>query len=151
MVLDMRPLFEVSVVVGEIEIVGGPAGAQRRVGPLTGGAFTGERLNGIVLPGGQDWQTTRSDGALLLDARTLLRTNDGATIGMTYEGIRRGATEVMARLRLGEDVDPSEYYFRVTARFATSAPRYEWLNGIIAIGSGRRRPGGPVYQLFELL
>lgn len=142
-----RALFELSIDVGPIE----DAGAQRRVGPLTGGAFAGERLNGVVLPGGQDWQTIRSDGALLLDARTLLRTDDGATIGMTYEGIRHGAPEVMARLGAGEDVDPSEYYFRITARFGTSEPSYEWMNRIIALGIGRRLPRGPVYQLFELL
>lgn len=148
--LHLHPLFALDLTVGPLVDAGGPLGAQRRVGPIDDGTFAGDRLNGLVLPGGADWQTLRSDGAVLLDARIVLRTDDEATIGMSYTGIRHGPADVMARLGRGEPVDASEYYFRIVGRFDTSAPRYEWLNRIAAVGTGTRLPKGPIYQLFEI-
>jgi hypothetical protein len=31
------------------------------------------------------------------------------------------------------------------------AANYDWLNRIFAIGTGRRPPEGPVYEIFEVL
>jgi len=148
--LRTRPLFLIEVDVAGLHAAGGPAGAERRIGDLPGGSFTGDRLSGIVLPGGTDWQTLRSDGAVLLDARIVLQADDDALIAMTYTGIRHGPAEVIAAIARGEPVDPASYYFRIQASFATSAPRYEWLNRILAVGVGHRRAKGPVYNLFEI-
>jgi len=35
--------------------------------------------------------------------------------------------------------------------FETSAPKYEWINRIIAIGTAYRRSDGPLYNIFEVL
>jgi len=148
---NTRPLFVMTVAVGAIHAPGGPAGAERRVGDIGGGVVTGDRLSGTILAGGADWQTARSDGAILLDARIVIRTDDGAAIAMSYTGIRHGSPDVMARIGRGEEVDPDSYYFRIVPSFATSAPRYDWLNRIVAVGIGHRLPGGPIYSLFELL
>ncbi len=51
----------------------------------------------------------------------------------------------------GENVDPAEYYFRTAIAFETAAAKYDWLNRIIAIGTGRSPPEGPVYDVFEVL
>ena len=149
--LRTRPLFVISVEVGNLVDAGGPPGAQRRIANLKGGTFNGERLSGIVLGGGTDWQTLRGDNAVLIDARILLRTDDDASIAMTYLGVRHGPPEILAGLSRGETVDPESYYFRITPRFETSAPRYEWLNRVVAIGIGQRLPEGPVYHLLEVL
>lgn len=146
----VRPLFVIKVAVDHIHAIGGPAGIDRRVGEMGAGRFSGERLSGDVLAGGADWQVERADGAVLLDARVVLRTVDGAAIAMEYTGIRIGASDVMARLSAGDPVDPAEYYFRITPRFATSDLRYQWLNRIIAVGIGHRLPEGPVYSVFEI-
>ena len=148
--LKTQPLFVMNVAVGTVHAPGGPTGAERRIGDLTGGSFTGDRLSGVILSGGTDWQTLRSDGATLLDARVILRTDDDALIAMTYGGIRHGPPDVIARIARGEEPDPASYYFRITATFATSAPSYDWLNRIIAIGIGHRLAGGPVYNVFEI-
>ena len=149
--LRTRPLFAMRLSVDGFLTVGGPAGNERRVANVPGGSFEGARLRGEVLPGGSDWQTLRGDGAVLLDARIVLRTPDKALIAMTYAGVRRGAPEIMAQLGRGEPVDPAEYYFRITARFETSHPDLDWLNTIIAIGVGERLPEGPSYVLHEIL
>jgi hypothetical protein len=81
----------------------------------------------------------------------VLQTDDGALIGMTYRGVRHGPAEVMAKVNRGEPVDPSSYYFRTATLFETSAPRYEFLNRLVAVGTGRRTAEGPIYEVFEVL
>jgi Protein of unknown function (DUF3237) len=148
--VQTRPLFMMRLDVQPYQIIGGPDGAFRRIGVVPGGIFEGERLSGKVLPGGSDWQTVRSDGSTLLDVKLVLETTDGALIGMTYKGIRRGPAEVIDRVNKGEDVDPATYYFRTNPVFET-ASRYSWINGILAIGAGYRTPAGVIYNLFEVL
>jgi hypothetical protein len=146
-----RPLFSMRLTVDGLVSPGGPPGSGRRIGSIAGGTFEGDRLRGTVLPGGADWQTERGDGALLLDARIVLHTDDDALIAMTYTGIRHGPPEIMARLGRGEAIDPRSYYFRTTLTFATSYPRYDWLNRILAIGSGHRAADGPFYTVHEIV
>ena len=137
--------------VGGMQAIGATPGGNRRVGLVSGGTFRGERLRGTVLPGGADWIVARPDGSTTLDVRLVLETDDKATIGMTYRGMRHGPAAVMQRLDRGEAVDPTEYYFRTAIMFETAAADYDWLNRIFAIGTGRRPPEGPVYEIFEVL
>ena len=110
------------------------------MGLVAGGTFSGEALNGTVLPGGADWIITRPDGCMTLDVRLVLQTDDGALIGLTYRGLRHGPPEVMARLVAGEDVDPAEYYFRTVPEFIAPQGRYDWLNRSIFVCAGARYP-----------
>jgi uncharacterized protein DUF3237 len=146
-----RLLMTLQVVVAPPQrIVSVPHGA-RVIAPITGGTFEGDRLRGNVLPGGGDWTLLRSDGVLELDLRITLETDDGALIYMTSFGLRHGPAEVLAALARGEAVDPSTYYFRTAPRFEASAPRYAFLNQLIAISSGDRRASGPIYTIEEVL
>lgn len=147
----LRPLMTLSVEVGVVCEIGGPSGATRRMAPIRGGAFWGDRLSGCVLSGGADWQTIQGDDAVIIDADVVLQTGDGVAIAMHYGGIRHGPADVMARLGRGEIVEPSAYYFRIQPSFTTSAPAYEWLNRVLFVGIGSRLPGGPVYRIFEVL
>jgi len=150
--IGTRPLFVMRLAVRPIITIGAVAGsAIRRIGIVPGGQFMGERLSGEVLEGGNDWQNVRGDGSLLLDVRLILKTEDGALICMTYRGIRRGSSDVLSRIDRGEVVDPASYYFRTNPLFETSAPKYEWLNGIICVGAGHRVANGVVYSVFEVL
>jgi len=148
--LNVRRLFALRLEVPSVLAPGGPQGSERRVGEISAGVFEGERLKGRVLPGGADWQTLTSDGAVHIDARIVLQTDAEELIGMTYRGIRCGPPEVLARLAKGEPVDPSDYYFRISATFVTSAPALLWLNLLIAVGAGHRLADGPIYNLFEI-
>lgn len=146
-----RPLFVMRLDVRPLQIIGATPGAYRRVGVVPSGSFEGKHLSGQVLDGGVDWQTVRSDGSTTLDVRLVLKTFDDATIGMTYRGIRHGASDVIARLEKGETVDPGDYYFRIAPLFETAATQYAWLNNVVAIGIGHRRAEGDVvYSIFEV-
>jgi hypothetical protein len=149
--IKTQPLFTMYLEVQPYQIIGGTEGAFRRVGVVPGGVFEGSRLSGKVLPGGNDWQIVRADGSNTLEVKLVLETTDGATFGMTYKGLRGGPADVLDRINKGEDVDPSQYYFRTNPVFETAAPGLSWLNGILAIGTGYRTPGGVIYNLFEVL
>ena len=146
-----RPLITLQVVVASPQRIGTAPHGARVIAPISGGTFEGPLLRGNVLAGGGDWTLLRSDGVLELDLRITLETDDGALIYMTSFGLRHGPAETLAALARGESVDPSTYYFRTTPRFETSAPRYTFLNRLIAIASGDRQPTGPIYTIDEIL
>jgi hypothetical protein len=105
-----------------------------------------------VLPGGSaDWLLLRADDVLELDLRVTLRTDDGALISMRSFGLRHGPPDVIAAIGRGEPVNPASYYFRTTPRFQTAHSAYTFLNRLVSVASGDRRPDGPIYTIHELL
>lgn len=150
--IQMRHLFTLTAQVGHIVELGTTPNGGRRIANVTGGTFKGERLSGTIqaAPAG-DWLLVRPDGATVLDVRVTLETDDRQLIYMTYRGLRHGPPDVMARLSRGEQVDPASYYFRTTPVFETGSPKYDWLNRIISIATGRREATGPIYEVFEVL
>src|SRR5262245_56964928 len=149
--MTSRPLMRLQVEVPPPQKLGPVPHGIRLIAPIAGGVFEGPRLRGKVLPGGGDWILLRPDGVLELDVRITLETDDGALIFMASFGLRHGPPEVLAALARGETVDPSKYYFRTMPRFETSAAQYAFLNRVIAIASGDRRPSGPIYTIEEIL
>jgi hypothetical protein len=150
-IVRTRPLFVMRLDVRKLQVVGATPGPYRRVGVIFGGAFEGERMSGEVLEGGSDWQAVRNDGATTLDVRLILKTGDDALIAMAYQGIRHGPPDIVERIDKGEAVDPATYYFRTAPLFETAAPKYDWINRIVAVGIGHRRADGPIYSVFEVL
>ena len=86
-----------------------------------------------------------------LDVRVTLKTDDGKLIYMTYRGVRHGPDDVMDRLSAGEDVDPSDYYFRTAPFFEAGSEKYARLNGIICVSKGQLLPKGPEYRVYQVL
>jgi hypothetical protein len=146
-----RHLFRMSLTTTPPSVIGATPVATRRVIPVTGGKFEGERLRGIVTPGGADWQTLTTDGSVILDVRLVLQTDDGALISYRYGGIRTGAPDVLARIDRGEIVDPSLYYMRTTGMLETAAPAYAWLNHLVAVALGSGVAWGPIYDVYVVL
>jgi hypothetical protein len=148
--LELRPLLRIEIALAQpLELGDAPLG-RRRIINITGGRFSGERLSGRVLPGGADWQVIRADGVADLDARYTLETEDGALIYVRNHGLRHGPPEVLRRLAAGEPVDPSIYYMRTTPLFETGDARYAWLNRIVCVASGTRRPSAVELEVFEV-
>jgi hypothetical protein len=130
--------------------VGRTVGGQRKIAPITGGTFTGDRLNGSVAPGGADWVVLRDDGTLLIDVRLTLLTDDGAVIYLSYEGRFMGASDAMAKLAQGATLQPESYSLVTVAKFECGDDRYSWLNDIIAVGLGQQTGFNPTYTIFEI-
>jgi hypothetical protein len=149
--MESRLLMTLQVVVSGPQKIGAVPHGTRVTAPIASGHFDGPRLRGKALPGGGDWTLLRTDAVLELDLRLTLQTDDGALIHMTSFGLRHGPPEVMAALARGETVDPSTYYFRTTPRFETAHPKYAFLNRLLAVSSGDRRPEGPIYTIHEIL
>lgn len=132
-------LCSLDVRVGPVVSLGrGPYG-ERRVVDIVGGRVAGPDLDGIVVPGGADWQVVRDDGVVDIDAHYSLKLDDDARVEIVSSGVRYAAGDALERIARGDDVDPSEYFFRTFVRFQTGAPRLAALNRTLAIAIGARR------------
>jgi len=134
------PTFEylgtLSVETGTRTVVeNGPQGT-RTIVQITGGRFEGPRLKASVQGPGGDWITNRPDGSYKLDVRFTLRTDDGALILVTYNGIGE-TTSTGARLR-------------AAPLFETGDARYVWLTKLQTVGVGERVGTAVKYDVFAL-
>jgi hypothetical protein len=144
--------FRISVdVTGGMKELGKTGKGIRSVVSIDGGSFEGPNIKGIVVAGGYDWQLVRSDGVVEIDARYMLQTDDGDLITVVNTGLRHGPQEVMQRLAKGEEVDPSEYYFRSVPVFETANPKYAWLMGSVFIANGIRKPAQVFIDVWRVL
>ena len=146
---EMRAELNPSIDGGD-----GPAG-RRILDAAAKGLFDGPRLRGEINPGTGDWRLVRHDGTMVVDARLVLKTDDGAVIHMSYGGRIVIPSEVLSEVRDERRrhlVDPARYYFRTTPVFETGAEEYAWLNNIVCIGTGRLGQGrSVVYEVFQIL
>jgi hypothetical protein len=143
--------FELRATVDAVQEVGDTPAGKRRFIPITGGAFEGPKLKGIVLPGGADAQVIRRDGVTDLVARYTLKVDDGTLIYVVNRGLRHGPPEIMQRLGRGEPVDPALYYFRTTPVFEVQAGPHDWLNRSIFVGTGARHAAEVHIRYFRVL
>jgi hypothetical protein len=148
--LTLQPLLRAEITLAPPQELGETPLGRRRIIPITGGSFRGEKLSGRVLPGGADWQIVRADGVAELEARYTLETSDRALIYVRNRGFRHGPAGILERLAAGEPVDPSLYYMRTTPLFETGAPRYQWLNRIVCVATGARRAAAVELEVFEV-
>jgi hypothetical protein len=130
----LRYAFEARVDIAPTQRVGQAGSAPLGFTPITGGTVAGPRLNGQVVPGGGDWAVSRTGYAVDLDARYLIRADDGALIDVVNRGFWVAAPEVDTALDAGEAVDPGEYYFRTQPVFRTDAPNHAWLTHTVFVG-----------------
>jgi hypothetical protein len=143
--------FELRAQVGSPDDVGIVPGGRRRVVPITGGTFAGPAVKGEIVPGGTDHQLIQSDGFSQLEARYVLKTDQGELIYVNNRGMRHGPPEVLARLNAGERVDPNLIYFRTAATFETAAPRLQWMARSIFVCVGERYPTEVVVRFYRVL
>ena len=133
--IESRPLMVLRLTTSATQDIGSTSQGTLVIFPVIGGSFEGDRLRGQVLAGGGDWVTIHRDGLFTLDLRVTLQTDDGDLIHMTFTGVR----------------DDAHHYFRTVPRFETAAPKYAFLNRLLAVGIGEIRPDGPVHVIEEIL
>jgi hypothetical protein len=113
----------------------GPQGT-RTIVQIVGGRFEGPRVKASVQTPSGDWITNRPDGSYRLDVRLTLKTDDGALLLVTYNGIGH-ATATGASLR-------------ATPLFETGDSRYAWLTALQAVALGERVGTTLTYDFYEL-
>jgi hypothetical protein len=145
----LTQVYRLEATLGQPLDVGVVAAGQRRIVPLTGGTFTGPELSGTLLPGASaDWQIILPDGTALCDIRYTLQTDQGDLLYVQSCSVRHCSPEILARLRLGEEVDPSEYTIRTSTRIETTVRELAWLNKGVFISVAGRQAGGVIYETY---
>ena len=147
---ELVHVAHLDIEVGAPIEVGSTAAGIRRVIPIIGGRVTGTDLNGQVLPGGADFQLIRSATETVVEARYVLRCDDGDVVYVDNQGLRTGSAADIERLRRDEPVDPSRIYFRSTPRFETASARLKHLENRIFVGVGTRQPRAVAFDFFEV-
>jgi hypothetical protein len=123
--LHAAHVFDANVTIGELLNFGKSKYGERRIIPITGGTFKGPDIEGVVLPGGADWQLTRPDGDVELYARYTLKTNDGALIQVQNRVL----------VHMSKDGNSQTYIRSVIDFEAPSDSPHAWLNHAIFLGT----------------
>ena len=123
--LDAELVLELLVNIDSPIVVGQTTKGYLKIIPITGGSFQGEHLQGTVISGGADWNTTIGDGPQAIRqifAKYSIQTNDGAVISVENEGWK--------------SVHPDNATVIATVpKLQTADPRYDWLNYGVYVGS----------------
>lgn len=128
--------FEIRAELAPTLHVGHGAGERTEFTPITGGTVEGPLLRGTVLPGGGDWSSTRGT-VCELDARYLLRAEDGAVIDIVNRGYYHEEGEHPDLEEDGVKVAASGSYYRTSPTFRTDAPAHLWLTRTVFVGLAR--------------
>ena len=134
-------VFTIEAKIGTTYSMGKTVDGTRQSIAITGGSFYGDSIKGEVIPGGADYQLTRSDGTTRLHAIYMIKTDDGALINVDNVG-----------LIVPESAD-TPFYFRTSPRFTAPNGKYSWLNQNIFVAGVRFDPAKAntvlidVYQL----
>ena len=146
----LEPFAQVRCEVGPVVSLGHAPQGERRYVQLLGGSVEGPGLHGEVVSGGVDWQVSRPDNALDIDAHYVIRTPDGALIEVRSQGLRHGPAAVLERLMRGEAVARHEYFFRTLMRFTTGHPAWEHLNRTMCLAVGQREARQVVLDVYQI-
>jgi len=149
---SLRFAFEASVALAPVHELGTMDGMRKRIVPILGGAVTGPRLNGQVLPGGADWQGISADLSVTRAfAHYWLQADDGAIISVQNVGVRVADPAIVERMLAGETIAPGDYYFRTCPVFEVGEGPHDWLTRTLFICVGARLPDAVVIRFYEVL
>lgn len=99
-----------------------------------GGWAKGPKISGQLVAPGADWLRMMPGGSARLDVRATLKTDDGALLYLTYNGIISHTKESWDRLMKGEVLTSKDHYFMTAPTIQTSAEKYAWLNHVQCVG-----------------
>ena len=102
------------------------------VGP--GGWVKGPKIKGTLIAPAADWIRVMPDGNLRQDVRLTIKTDDGALIYVTYNGIISRSKEAGKRIASGDVLTSADEYFLTAPTMETSAKAYVWLNRVQCVG-----------------
>lgn len=98
------------------------------------GWVKGPKINGRIIPPVADWLRVMPAGNARIDVRQTVKTDDGALIYISANGIVSYTKESWDRLMKGEVITSKDHYFILAPTMQTSAEKYAWLNHVQCIG-----------------
>jgi hypothetical protein len=99
-----------------------------------GGWVKGPKISGTIVAPSGDWSRVLPSGVSRLDVRAMIKTDDGALIYITYNGIYKDTKESEDRASRGAVLTSNDLYFVIAPTMQTSAKKYDWPNGVQCIG-----------------
>ncbi|KAK3317559.1 hypothetical protein B0T19DRAFT_435193 [Cercophora scortea] len=120
-------LYSVNLVMPAGVDIGSVPYGKRALLPISGGTFSGPKLNGTVGIG-LDWGLTDAKGTFSPDALYVLHTNDNATILVTEKG----------------------HAPHVQISFETASSAYAYLNTIVAYATGGPTAEGVALDVWQI-
>jgi hypothetical protein len=148
--VELTHLFDMHVELAPAQSIASPE-ATRMIFVAEGGRFEGERISGVVLPGGGDWLRIGTDLVGRLDVRATLRTDDDQLIYMTNSGVVALGQEGLERFAAGDDVAWDQAHIRSAPLFETGAEDYSWINSVTTVAINELGPGYVNYRILEVL
>jgi len=142
---QLEAVVDTPVVAGQSNIHG-----RRQLIIVKEGTLTG-KLTGCVLPGGVDSQIIRPDGFTELSARYALELEDGKTVYVENNGIRRVDPVAAPEVAAGKIVDPKYVYFAAVPKFEVYDDSLRWLEQSLFVCYGTRLPDRVLIRFYRVL
>ncbi|WP_417624894.1 DUF3237 domain-containing protein [Paremcibacter congregatus] len=150
--MKLEFLMDFDSKVKEIQNVGESPHGTRTIYVVEGGVFEGPRLKGVALDGGAgDWMLIIKEGLSSLDVRKTFKTDDGALIYVTYQGLYQFNKDLSDRLEQGIGYEFGDTLFQVQMQFETGDKRYAWLNRTLAVAEGRETGSNVHYRAYAIV
>ncbi len=111
-------VFHATLELGDVYDVGTTQYGDRRLLGVTGGTFTGDRVQGTLLTGGLDLELTLSNGSVELEDIEILRTSDGTPIYLRSCGFAPAGDPVVRVVPDFEVATSSSYAWLNDGQFA---------------------------------
>lgn len=154
----LEPIMQLTVQVAQPveagQVTHTMGSGRRRIIPIVGGQCSGtargHSMAGKILPGGADFQLVTSATCAQLDARYILRLQDGSHIFVNNQAIRTGSQADIAALVRGEAVPHERIYFRCAPRFEVERNDLAWMTQSLFIGTGARFPDRVEMTFYEV-
>ncbi|MGH8456941.1 MAG: DUF3237 domain-containing protein [Stenotrophobium sp.] len=102
----------------------------------------GPRINGAIIQPTADWLRVMPNGSLRVDARMTVKTDDGALVHVSYNGVISMTPANFARMSQGDTLTANDMYFMIAPTFQTGHEKYAWLNHLQAVGKVAGIKGG---------
>jgi hypothetical protein len=142
--------FRYRVTLKEPTEIGAGFYGKRMYWEIISGEVEGPRLKG-VLTGGSDWMIDTSDRFWRPHVRTQIKTQDGAFLGMYYDGLVEKSDAFLKAIRTSSGTQWVDHYFRIRPVLESAHPKYEWVNTVFFLGEGRVVvPGTVEYRVYRL-
>jgi len=107
-----------------------------------GGWVKGPKVNGTLLSPAADWLRVMPGGNLRLDVRGTFKTDDGALVYFTYNGVISQPKEASDRFAKGDALTSKDVYFITAPTMQTASEKYAWLNHVQCVGKVVEVKGG---------